>query len=356
MTAFRFLQLSLSALGVITALHAPTASAQSWYSDSTSYTDSMTCTTSSDSTGVTPLPTSYDRHEETSYFSEPVATADETVYVTANTTTAYPVTSWAYVTLHPTVTLDKTTSTRWLTTTPTIATLTSTTVVCTNDVTPTSTATVYTGTYTAIPGQNTTLPAAYPTSVACTVTFTALIHVWPTVQGTGTITSTYTPSTAGETTSTTITYTWPTTVYRSTILVTAGNNDIAAATATVSTACEATPTVTYEARCAPSNLIAEMDGQGLDILDFNPRFSFGGWYNMSYGDPSLCCQLCADNTGCVASVYWAQSDACLLGYVGGDEKCPEAFTYHAPSYWQPRLANIFQVGSGCGTIRYVPGG
>ncbi|KAK3689241.1 hypothetical protein B0T22DRAFT_461184 [Podospora appendiculata] len=356
MATFRLLQLSLSALGVMTSLYAPTTSAQSWYSDSTTYAESMTCTTRSASTGVTPLPTDYARFSETSYFSEPVVTDDTTVYVTANTTTAYPVTSWSYVTLRPTITLDKTTTTKYLTATPTIATLTSTTVVCTNGVTPTSTVTVYRGHYSAIPGQNTTLPAAFPTAVACTVTFTALIHVWPTVQGSGTVTSTVTPSSAGAVTSTTITETWPTTVYRSTVLVTFGNYAVATSVATVSKACKPKPTVTYEARCAPSNLIAEMDGQGLDVVTFNPRFTFGGWADMSAGDPSKCCQLCADNRGCVASVYWAQSNACLLGYVGGDERCPEAFTYHAPSYWEPRLAQIYQVGSGCGTIRYVPGG
>ncbi|KAK0718034.1 hypothetical protein B0T26DRAFT_752013 [Lasiosphaeria miniovina] len=132
-----------------------------------------------------------------------------TTYVTASTTVTTPVTSWAYSTLFPTVVVDKTTTTIFIRdTNTTIATVTSPTVVCTNGGTPGPTVTAYKGSYMPVPGQNTTLPASHPTLVSCTAYNTALIHVWPTVQGgpESTVTLTITSTVASsETTRTTVT-------------------------------------------------------------------------------------------------------------------------------------------------------
>jgi hypothetical protein len=324
-----------------------------WSSVSTSWSFSSQCTTFSDSTGVSPVPTSYERTTTTSISSAPLATALTTVYVTANTTIATPVTTWQYTTLFFTTTLPVTTTSVEASAQTTIATVTSPTTVCNNGVTPTTTATVYTGTYSPIPGQNTTLPNSYPTLASCTEYETAFVSVWATVQGTGTTTSTVTKSTAGtDTITSSVTYTRQTTIYQTTSRVTINAYEVAASTATVTTDCVAAPTATYAAQCAPQNLIGTMDGAGLNIGTFNVNFTFGGWAGMAKGDASLCCQLCVENAGCAASVYWAQSDSCLLGYVGGPDDCPVAFTYGADAYDLPGEGNIFQVGAGCATIEY----
>ncbi|KAK3369338.1 hypothetical protein B0T24DRAFT_596092 [Lasiosphaeria ovina] len=361
MGIFRLLP-TVAALAVsLLSLHAPVASAQSWSSDSTSYHYESTCLTGYGSPGATPLPTAYERFPETTTSVAPLVTVDVTDYVTADTTTAFVTTTWLDIYVTTTVTVVATSTT---TTGTTFATLTTTTTVCAgagtgSAATPASTATVYTGTYDPAPGQNTTLPATFPTTVSCVIHDTELVFVWPTAVGTNTVTSTYTPSTAAETSTITNTYTRTLYAYApSTVIKTATSYAVAdkTATATVDCGAAAIPTVTYAARCAPQNLLAEAGGHGLDVTNFNAAFVFGGTSELAPGDPSRCCQLCVDNAaaGCVASVYWAQSSSCLLGYVGGPETCPVAFDYSAPDYILPRLGNIVQTSGGCGSIKFVP--
>lgn len=342
----------LSAAVVIT-----TAGAQ-WASTSTQYDNSLSCATEYGSTWVAPIPTSYSRFTKTISSVAPVATNTSTVYVTANTTVATPITLWSNVYTTSTLLLDVTTKTVTSTLSTTIATMTSATTVCTNGVVPSSTVTSYTGSYTPIPGQNTVLPSTYETIDSCTVSFTEIQHIFPTTVG-PTVTSTIPFSTASPTIWTTETYTFTTTQYKSTVTASAAafSFGVGLSTSTTSTACSPTQTVTFAAQCAPQNLIAEMDGYGLSVGTFNQNFTFGGVASLAHGDPSLCCQLCVDNAGCVASVYWAQSSSCLLGYVGGGDRCPVAFDYHAVNFTEvptkPRQGNIFQTGAGCGSIRYA---
>lgn len=345
------LPMLLPALGL-----AAVASAQ-WSSASTEYSFDMTCSTAYGSTWVAPIPTSYWRTSSTISSSAPMATYTSTVYVTANTTIATPITLWTAVLTTTTLVVDATTSTVSSNIPSTIATLTTKTTVCADGgPAPSSTVTEYAGTYTPVPGQDTVLPASYETFDSCSFSQTEIQHIFPTTAG-PTVTTTIPFTTASPTIWTTETNIRTVTAYRSTVTVTVSATSyyVALTTSTVSS-CAAAPTVTYAARCAPQNLIAEFDGVGLSIGSFDPSFVFGGVYDTAKGDPSLCCQLCVENAGCVASVYWAQSSACLLGYVGGDDKCPVAFDYFAANYTEvptkPRQGNIFQTGSGCGSIKY----
>jgi hypothetical protein len=335
---------------------AATASAQ-WASTSTTFAFDSTCSTAYGSTWVAPIPTSYSRTTTTISSVAPLETYTSTVYVTANTTIATPITLYTDVLTTTTLLLDVTTSTVTSTISSTIATLTTKTTVCDNGAAPTSTVTEYTGTYTPVRGQDTVLPSSYETFDSCSFSETEILHIFPTTAG-PTVTATIPFTTASPTIWTTETNIRTVTQYKSTAVVSATGYSfhVDLTTSTVSTACAATPTVTYAAQCAPQNLIAEFDGVGLTIGDFNANFTFGGVAGIAAGDPGLCCQLCVENAGCVASVYWAQSNSCLLGYVGGDDDCPVAFDYYAANYTgvptKPREGNIFQVGSGCGTIKY----
>jgi hypothetical protein len=348
------------------ALGITLASAQSWSSISTEYSfPPQSCNTEYASTWVQSIPTSYIRTTSTISSVASVETYTSTVYVTdKGTTVTTPLTQYTDVWPHVTsvVTLPVTTVVIPTTISSTIATLTSTTTVCTDGPAPSSTVTTYTGSYTPIPGQNTVLPSSYEASDTCFFTEIEIQHIFPTVQG-PTITTTIPVTTASPTVIITETYTTTKTTYAST--VTAHTESLSAhvdyTVATVSTSCApaaAAPTVTYAARCAPQNLVAEMSGVGLTIGTFNANFTFGGVAHMAAGDPSLCCQLCVENAGCAASVYWAQSESCLLGYVGGGDgdDCPVAFDYYAANFTEvptkPREGNVLQVGAGCGTIKY----
>ncbi|OIW34380.1 hypothetical protein CONLIGDRAFT_626376 [Coniochaeta ligniaria NRRL 30616] len=339
---------------------AAVASAQ-WASTSTTYAFDSTCSTAYGSTWVAPIPTSYSRTTSTISSVAPVETSTSTVYVTANTTVATPITLYSNVYTTTTLLLDAKTLTVTSTVSSTIATLTTKTTVCADGgPAPTSTATEYTGTYVPVSGQDTVLPSSYETADSCAFTESAILHIFPTTLASNTVTTTIPFSTASPTIWTTETNTQTVTQYKSTLTTTTTSYSyhVDLTTSTVSTACAATPTVTYAAQCAPQNLLAEFDGVGLSLGDLgNRNFTFGGVAGMAAGDPSLCCQLCFDNEGCVASVYWAQSSSCLLGYVGGDEECPVAFEYYAANYTgvptKARQGNILQVGSGCGRIEYT---
>ncbi|KAB5529077.1 hypothetical protein GE09DRAFT_1228812 [Coniochaeta sp. 2T2.1] len=220
-------------------LGAALASAQ-WYSASTTYELSLSCSTAYGPTWVHPIPTDYSRFSTTISSSYPLATQLDTVYVTADTTATVPTTSYFYETTIYTVRQDRTTTyTHVIPSTATIATITNPTTVCTNDVTPTATVTSYTGTpYTPIPGQNTVLPSTWEDSIFCNVYDIAIEHIWPTVQGTGQTTTTITPSVTDRNSvvRTTITYIWTTSIPVATTVITARSYDVAYTSPTISTA------------------------------------------------------------------------------------------------------------------------
>ncbi|KAJ9137386.1 hypothetical protein NKR19_g8215 [Coniochaeta hoffmannii] len=339
------------------------ASAQTWSSVSTEYSfPPISCSTEYGSTWVQSIPTSYVRASSTISSFAPVETYTSTEYVqdTASTV-ATPLTQWSDVWPYATVwvSLPVTTVTVAKTVSSTIATLTSTTTLCNNGPAPTSTVTSFTGSYTPVPGQNTALPVSWEASDTCWVTNIEIQHIHPTVQG-PTITTTVPVTIASPTIIKTTTYTTTRTTYASThtLSPTFLSAHVDYVVTTVTASCAPVPTVTYAAQCAFPNLLGEMSGLGLSIGGSNPNFTFAGVADTAHGDPSLCCQLCVDNAGCAASVYWAQSEACLLGYVGGDgaDDCPVAFNYFAVNYTEvptkPRQGNLFQVGAGCATIKY----
>ncbi|KAK3317966.1 hypothetical protein B0H66DRAFT_555898 [Apodospora peruviana] len=339
--------------------------AQSWSSASTSYVFSHSCTTSYGSEWIHPIPTSYDRTVATTITSlEPEATYyPTTVTVTANTTKTYVPTSLATETHWSTILNDATTVTdRSNTEYSTLATLYGSTTECTNDVIPVTTITSYSGTYTPVVGQPTALPSSYEISDYCVEYITQLLHIWPTTQAEGPTTTTIiTPSVPGNSTVyKTSTRTSTTTVYESTVTVTQGANYVVTyASTTTSTACEPTPTATFAAKCAPENLIAEVDGFGLGVSQYGVNFTWGGSPSApANADASVCCQSCVDDELCVASVYWAMSSQCFLGYIGGEDTCGLALEYQAfnatgdvPAT-KPRQGLVFQTGNGCAGVEY----
>ncbi|KAB5522033.1 hypothetical protein GE09DRAFT_1230105 [Coniochaeta sp. 2T2.1] len=341
------------------------AAQNTWSSISTSYIfPPVDCTTYYGPSWIGSVPTSYYRTESDSSSVYPVSTSTSTSLV-FTTTLATPVT---YTSQPHTTVITTLPSTTTVTITPpsissTIGTMTTKLTVCDDGApAPSSTVTEYKGSYTPLPGQNTVLPSSFETSETCSVTAITVLHIWPTVQAPTTVTVTTASTTASPTVWVTSTYTSTSTAYAATVSVTApvsinGHVDLVTSTITAtSCAAAATPTVTYAAQCEFQNLIGEMEDVGLTIGHFHPNFVFGGVAGTARGDPSLCCQLCVENEGCVASVYWAQSSSCLLGYVGGEEECPVAFDYYAANWTEvptkARLGNIFQVGAGCGGIRY----
>lgn len=261
----------------------------------------LSCNTEYASTWVQSIPTSYIRTTSTISSVASTATQTATVYVTdtdATVTTTLTQYTEASPFVTTVVTLPVTTLVISATISSTIATLVSTTTVCTNGPAPSSTVTTYEGSYTPIPGQDTVLPSSYEASDTCWFTEVEVLHIFPTIQG-PTITTTIPFTTASPTIIITQTFTTTVTTYASTVTThtTALSADVVYTVATLTTSCAPLPTVTFAARCAPQNLIAEMSGVGLAIGTFNANFTFGGVAGMAGGEPSLCCQLCVDNAG-----------------------------------------------------------
>lgn len=131
---------------------------------------------------------------------------------------------------------------------------------------------------------------------------------------------------------------------------------VALSVAVLSTACEETFTSTYDAKCAPTNLISAIDGVGLvsgsyaagSAVQYGPDVP-GDQY---HADPSLCCQLCLDNDGCGASMAGPAFDsACGLLYVlnatsGGPAYGDFVFSYQTEAGVVPGESLIVQAGAG----------
>lgn len=94
---------------------------------------------------------------------------------------------------------------------------------------------------------------------------------------------------------------------------------IATATATATTSCA--PTVTQDARCAPSALVSQSNGFGLEYAQSVSGSSYVG----TTADAGQCCQLCADATKCAASAWDIQTNRCQLffpvDYSSGELNC-----------------------------------
>ncbi|KAB5511232.1 hypothetical protein GE09DRAFT_1067885 [Coniochaeta sp. 2T2.1] len=351
---------------------------------STSHIREVSFSTSTIQYGNTPITPVPSKTEPivlvTSIVTEPTASRNFnfTSFYTAQVTlpvTTQLVTVRSHRPSPPTITLSGTaTTTVWAT--PTIATVTFASTICANgnDTLPSTTITTSTGTYSPFPGQPSTLPTIFPTAVTTWFHVTAFYKVYPYSGTTVTYYSTVTGTnylstvTAGTTTVDPMDgargYTQ--TSYVTTVTTTIDVPHIAFSTSTATTACAAdgTATVTFNARCAPTNLIAEREGRGIGIkpvawMEWTPTFPM-----ITNVDASGCCQLCMDSEGCVLS-EWVTSKwltgGCQLYYwnhrtQNGAESCGPAesgkgLEYFADVHALPRLGSFVQ--GGCGEARYV---
>ncbi|KAI1118814.1 hypothetical protein F5Y14DRAFT_397778 [Nemania sp. NC0429] len=304
--------------------------------------------------GPTPIPTSETTKVTSTVFNEPAVTVPAGyTRVTGSTVTTTQHTSLAVTVVFATVTSGILTS--WIQPTTTIATATWPVTICTNGVQPV-TVTKYTGTYSPVPGQSTGRPLSYPTSAFCTTSLTSYVHLFPTVTATTFDTIYTTPTvyvydytTTSTSTLTYLTVTTPSATVTSTVVsyVEVGRS------VPTQVACQSTVTKTYDARCAPTNLIGDHYGIGLVSGRYNANVSVVYTSDAPYGkSPSECCQLCLDNPGCGASM-WGPYETCGLYYHGnqsGKPQCDFIFTYGAESQYPAGQELI--MANGCGTIFY----
>ncbi len=232
--------------------------------------------------------------------------------------------------------------------------------VCTNGVVP-FTITEYSGTYTPVSGQVTALPSTHPALVVCTVNLTTIILRLVAIE-TSTWTYTETP----------IVQVWPSGTVTKTVTLASGDShgEIVTITSTMlgvtdrvavtSTACAATTTTTYAAKCAPTNLVSHVDGGAVSFARLtdngaeyvvNRTFSRGEVVAYDH-DPSMCCQLCQDNPGC-AGAKWDPSlpGSCRLSYAvgpSGQRDCGVAFEYQTLNMADTRIV----LQSGCGSLSF----
>ncbi|KAK7946066.1 uncharacterized protein PG986_010387 [Apiospora aurea] len=240
--------------------------------------------------------------------------------------------------------------------TTTFATATFAITECTNGAAPPphSTVTVYSGVYTPVPGQATTLPASYPTQVVCQTTQNVLLTSFLTVLS-GVVTTTTNPvTTITDRAATTVpyTFTWATqTAWRTTVTERSTTLAAASTTLTVRTSCAPTVTKTYAAKCAPTNLVRDHDGQGLwwNYLDTNATKVVARRFD---GDAAACCQACVENADCSA-VEVSTGGVCSL-YFNHDASykpvCGSVgFTYRSlPDIWP---GQGIWAQDGCGEAR-----
>ncbi|GAP86151.1 putative Ca2+-modulated nonselective cation channel polycystin [Rosellinia necatrix] len=333
-----------------------TSLASAYTGTSVSTQSTVQCSTAYGSGDVapTPIPTSSATSVTSSLFTSP-ATTIPTGYTRV---TDEIVTTTQHTSLVVTVVLATVTSgivTNYVKEVTTIATATWPVTTCTNGVDP-KTVTKYTGTYTPVPGQATALPESYPTQVFCTTSVTSFVHLFPTVTATtyGTIHTTptsvvYDYTTTSTSTLTYLTVTTPSATVTSTIIsyVETGHAE------PTGIACESEVTKTFDARCAPTNLISDHEGIGLVSGRYNANVTVVYTRDQPYGsNPTECCQLCLDNEGCGASM-WGPYETCGLYYHGdqsGTPQCDFIFTYGSEEKYPAGQGII--VSNGCGTVNY----
>ncbi|KAI0540670.1 hypothetical protein GGR58DRAFT_521345 [Xylaria digitata] len=313
---------------------------------SVSTASNVQCSTAYGSGGVapTPIPTSEITEVTSSLSTEPAVTIPQgytrhtsiIVSVTISTLTSGILTNNVYPTT-------------------TIATATWPVTSCTNGVTPT-TVTKYTGEYTPVEGQATTLPASYPTQIFCTTSLTSFIRFFIT-ESTGplaTIHETPTTTVYDYTTTSTSTLVYRTVTEPSATVTNTHVRYVEKGQPESTRAdCEPTVTKTYDARCAPTNLISDHNNLGLVAGRYNANVSVVYTRDLPYGtNPSDCCQLCLDNEGCGASM-WGPYETCGLYYHGNESaepQCDFVFTYGSTE--KSLAGQGIVVSNGCGTVHY----
>lgn len=127
----------------------------------------------------------------------------------------------------------------------------------------------------------------------------------------------------------------------------ASGNSTAGSVCTV-TQGQAAATTTQHLKCAPTNLISEIDGYGIGATQGHANETQG----LAPGsDPSACCQLCIDTEGCAASEDDQDAGNCFLWYT--TPSCGLGFTY-ANGGEDLAPGKGFLVQSGCGYIQPGP--
>ncbi|KAM7211806.1 hypothetical protein V8F06_012812 [Rhypophila decipiens] len=303
-----------------------------------------------------------------------------TTWSTATTTlplTTSFITLWQVPASRPTITLPGT-GTTTITVSPTLATVTIPKTICENNTSPLQikTITSYTGSYIpAFSGQPTALPTIFPTAVTTffRATYTYLVQPYTgtatTITSTASTTvylSTYVPS------DTTITinpaagargYSTHTS-YSTSIISTSSvfQLDTTTVTRTAAQQCRETATVTFHTKCAPVNVVAERDGQGIGVRGYLPGWTYTFPYIRGLGDASACCHLCVgENRGqCVGSEWrwdtWDGEGICVLYYRNANGKWNDdgdgglgagALEYFGDLTVLPRQGSFVQSGDGC---------
>lgn len=138
---------------------------------------------------------------------------------------------------------------------------------------------------------------------------------------------------------------------------------IATATATTSAVCgptvnstTSTTTVTQDARCAPTALVSEYDGFGLEYT--NGPTTGGATYKTTASDAGACCQLCVEAEQCAASTWDIRNNACTLSFPvdsSGHLSCGQGFLvlYDAGPDHPMAPGTGLYVGLGCGSVDYA---
>ncbi|KAI1181082.1 hypothetical protein F4777DRAFT_525795 [Nemania sp. FL0916] len=316
---------------------------------------SSTCVYKFGTGGVppTPVPTSDVTFSSRRTSTSTTLTVAPTVFVTTHvTTTLY--TSTAYTFTVPTITIP--TSTSYTQIWKTVATGVFADTVCANGAKPT-TVTKYTGTYTPLPGQETTVPATYPTYAVCSTGTIYCDILLPTVTSGATVTATATQTsyvTSYTTTSTSTIIYGSDTTYLTTVSATLTTYTPHAVTTTSTVACPSeTVTKTLDARCAPTNLVGAVYGEGIRSGRYADRVSVIYTREEPWAsDYTACCQACVDNEGCGAAD--SGFGACGLYYsatLEGEPIC-DAFILSFTSSPNAFPGQSLVYSTGCDTISY----
>lgn len=282
--------------------------------------------------------------------SEVIVPTSTATYTTTDVTTIYATTAENLGTFTVVTTLSST---------KTLATITSTSTTCAGG-SNSSTSTIYTtsGATAAAVATSSNASAAVPTGYGKR----SPLALYPRQDSACTLT-TYSTTTYGATytfvaaPSTTNTFTDYTAFSQSTVVsTTTGGTTYTIATATASAVATCAATVTQDARCAPSALVSESQGYGLEYADYTP--AGGASYTTSTADGSQCCQLCAETESCAASSWDVRTGECYItlpvDYSTGDMNCGEgmlAFYDAGPDSPMAPGAGLF-VAALCGSVEY----
>ncbi|KAF2860118.1 hypothetical protein K470DRAFT_282293 [Piedraia hortae CBS 480.64] len=134
----------------------------------------------------------------------------------------------------------------------------------------------------------------------------------------------------------------PASTVTSTVTVTAS----ASANAGVCTVTQgdSTGTTTQHVKCAPTNMITQVNGKGIGAV----QGSSNGTQGLAPGsDPSACCQMCVDTPNCAASEDDKDAGNCFLWYTS--PSCGLALSY-SPGGKNLSPGTGFFIQTGCGSV------